>query len=134
MKLLSQAVKLCGVSFPGWRMPVPCRLYATIGASGAPTASAAKTTPGVSIVRDTTGQYTVSFPACKDIGNINVQVYSVAPETAGGAGYAVVDANSAETGGTLGQFKFHTLKSDDGATDDPEDGDILDITFWGDFG
>lgn len=121
-------------AFAGWRRPVHCRLVADVGATGAVVARAAKTTVGVSIVRDTTGQYTVSFPACIDLASINVQIYSVAPETADGAGYATVDANDAETGGTIGQFKFHTRRSNDGNNEDPVDGDVIDATFMLDFG
>lgn len=135
MKLLSQAVNGPLISFPGWRRPVLCRMYATIGATGAVTAVSAKTTPGLTIVRDTTAQYTVSFPACRDIASLKVEIYSVAPETEAAVGLAVVDANSAETGATIGQFKFHCLNSVDGADDtDPASGDIFDITFWADYG
>jgi hypothetical protein len=133
--ILSQSVPCLLNAFPGWRQPVHCRLVADIGATGAPTARAGSTTPGVIIERDTTAQYTVSFPACRDLADINVGIYSTAPETQASVGYAVVDANEAETLATLGQFKFHVLNSEDGADDtDPADGDVMDITFWLDLG
>lgn len=133
-RILAQSVPCLLNAFPGWRQPVHLRLFADIGATGAVTAVAAKTTPGVTIVRDTTGEYTVSFPPCRDLAGINVQIYSTAPETADGASYATVDANTDETGGTIGQFKFHTRRANDGNNEDPPSGDDFDITFWADFG
>jgi hypothetical protein len=133
--ILAQSVPCLLNAFPGWKQPVHCRLVADIGATGAPTARAGSTTPGVSIVRDTTAQYTVSFPACRDLAGINIDIRSVAPETEAAVGHPVVDANSAETGATIGQFKFHSLNSADGVDDtDPADGDVMDITFWLDLG
>ena len=40
----------------------PVYLQAAIGASGAPTLDTDKSSPKVTIVRNTTGQYTVTFP------------------------------------------------------------------------
>jgi hypothetical protein len=134
-RILGQSVPCLLNAFPGWKQPVHCRLFANIGATGAPTAVAAKTTPGVTIVRDTTAQYTVSFPACRDIAQLSVVIYAVAPETDAAVSHATVDANTAETGATIGQFKFHTRHDDDGLDDaDPTEGDIMDITFWADLG
>lgn len=133
-RILAQSTPALLCAFPGWKQPTLCRLVADIGASGAPTARAASTTPGVTIVRDTTGQYTVSFPACRDIAGISVNLHSTAPETADGASYATVDADTAETLATLGQFKFHTRRANDGNNEDPPSGDDMDITFWLDLG
>lgn len=133
--ILAQAVPCLLNAFPGWKQPVHCRLVADIGASGEPTARAGSTTPGITIVRDTTAQYTVSFPACRDLAGINVQIYAVAPETDAAVSHATVDANEAETLASLGQFKFHTRHDDDGLDDaDPTEGDVFDITFWLDLG
>ena len=132
--IIGQAVPILLNAFPGWRQPVHCRLKATIGSTGAVTAVAAKTTPGVTIVRDTTGIYTVSFPPCRDISDLSVNLLSVAPETADGASYATFDANEAETLASLGQFLFQVRRCNDGNVEDPPSGDVMDITFWADMG
>jgi hypothetical protein len=133
-RILAQSNPALLNAFPGWKQPTHCRLMADIGATGAVVARAASTTPGVSIVRDDVGQYTVSFPPCRDIAGIVVNLYSTAPETADGASYATIDANTAETLATLGQFKFHTRRANDGNNEDPPSGDDMDITFWLDLG
>lgn len=134
--ILAQAVPCLLNAFPGWKQPTHCRVRATIGGgSGAATVVAAKTTPGCSVARLATAQYRVTFPNCRDLADVNVQIYQVAPETDANSSSAHVDADTTETNAATGRFKFHTFHRDDGL-DDAElaDGDIIEATFWLDLG
>lgn len=49
-------------------------LKADIGATGAPTVDDSATTPGVTITRTDTGDYSITFPTCPDAAAPNVRV------------------------------------------------------------
>ena len=135
-RILAQSTPALLNAFPGWKQPVHNRVRATIGGgSGAATVDSAKTTPGCSVARVTTAQYRITFPACRDVADINIQIYQVAPETDANASSAHIDADTAETMASLGRIKFHTFHRDDGL-DDAElaNGDIIEATFWADMG
>jgi hypothetical protein len=123
-------------AFAGWHgRPVRCRVYGVVaGGSGAVTVSAAKSTIGCTVARITTGQYRLTFPACRDVADINIDVQSVDPDSDVSQA-AQVDADSAETyaakaASTTGSVKFTTYKRDTGV-DDTElaNGTVLDIAF-----
>lgn len=134
-RILAQGVPCLLNAFPGWKQPVHCRLVGTVaGGAGAVTANAPKTTPGIAITGGTSGVYKITFPACRDIADVNVRVYSPNPQTAGARYHAVVDADTAETNATTGELAFTTSPADDGAPEALPNDNIVDASFWLDLG
>jgi hypothetical protein len=131
-RILGQSVPCLLNAFPGWKQPVHCRLFGTVSATPAVAADAANTTPGVAITGGTSGIYTVTFPACRNIAGINIQVYAPAPETPGASYTAGIDA--AEIDATAGEFQFTTYARDNGDDEALPNGNVVDITFWLDLG
>lgn len=133
-KIIGQSVGNPLNAFPGWKQPVHCRLQATVGATGAVTVVAAKTTPGVSVARSSAGVYDISFPPCRDVSAFIFNIRTAAPETASNIYYGVIEEDDAVTLASLGTVRFRTIAADDGVDEDGEDGSRMDITFWADFG
>lgn len=130
-QILAQATPNVLLSYPGFTAPVRCRVKGTVaGGSGAVTVDTDKTTIGCSVARVGTAQYQVTFPACRDITDVNIQVYAPAPETQASSALAQIDADEAQTLASLGTLKFHTFNRDDG-DDDTElgNGHVFDINF-----
>lgn len=133
--ILAQAVPCLLNAFPGWKQPTHVRLRATIaGGAGAPTAVAAQTTPGLTISGGTSGVYKILFPNCRNIADVNVQIYSPTPETAAARYHAVVDADTAETNATTGELAFTTAPADDGVPEALPNSNIIEASFWLDLG
>lgn len=135
-KIINAAVEAQN-AFAGWHgRPIRCRVRGVVaGGSGAVTLTDSKCTIACSVARVAAAQYRLTFPACRDVADININLQAAAPETDTGQAAAVVDADSAETyaakaASTTGSVKFHTYRRDDG-TDSTElaDGTVLDIAF-----
>jgi hypothetical protein len=133
-RILAQSVGNLLNGFPGWRQPVHCRAQATVGATGAVTMVAAKTTPGLAITRSTTGVYDLTFPPCRDATAFVFNIRTAAPETASNIYYAVIEEDDTVTLASLGTVRFRSVAADDGVDEDGEDGSRIDITFWADLG
>ena len=133
-RIIAQSVPCLLNAFPGWIQPTHCRLVYTIGAAGAVTRVAAKSTPGVTLALSSGGIYDITLPKCRDVADINIGIRVAAPETASNIYYGVVENDDTVTLATLGPIRFRTCAADDGVDEAPEDGSKFDITFWADFG
>ncbi len=135
-KIINAAVEAQN-AFAGWHgRPIRCRVRGVVaGGSGAVTLTDSKCTVGCSVARVAAAQYRLTFPACRDVSDININVQAVAPETDASSASAQVDADTAETyaakaSSSTGSVKFHTYNRDDGLDDtELSDGTVLDICF-----
>lgn len=135
-RILGSSVPCLLNAFANWKQPVHCRVRGTIaGGSGAVTVDTDATTVGCSVARVGTAQYQITFPSCRDIAGVHINILQVAPETDASSTAATIDADTAQTLASLGTLKFHTYNRDDGL-DDTElgNGNIIDADFWLDLG
>lgn len=96
------------------------RAKVDIGATGAPTLDATKSTPGISITRADTGDYDIVFPGCHFAF---VQIGIVSPLATVIAAVVTAKDSAAGTASLL------TVDAA-GAAADPASGDDLEIVIW----
>lgn len=128
--IVAQGVPAQIVSYPAWSLPTRVRVVADIVA-GLAVARAAETTPGLTIV-NTGGVFDVAFPPCKRAADYNPQILSVTPGTAVNRFFGVVDVSTTNTNPTTGKLRVVTAST--GAAAVPDNGAVIDISFWADYG
>jgi hypothetical protein len=134
-RILGQSVPCLLNAFPGWKQPTHLKMVATIS-SGVATMVADQTTPGVELAQIATGNYTLSFPACRKVGSFNGNVTPATATTVGNHrkvnfGY-VGSADANATGGSI-VVQTITFEATPAITA-PNDGSRVDIDFWADLG
>ena len=101
---------------------VTCWAHVDIGASGAPTLSAALSDPGISIVRDSAGTYTVTVPAVPARCVPHIAVVSATP--------TIISHAITAWAPSTGTLTFETHNEAAAATD-PASGDDIIIQITG---
>jgi len=94
-----------------------CWAHVDIGASGAPTLSSALSDPGISIVRDSAGTYTVTFPAVPARAFPSIAVVSATP--------TIISTAITVFSPSTGTLTFETHNEAAAATDPASGDDIL---------
>jgi hypothetical protein len=101
-------------------------LQAAIGASGAPTVDTEDSSPRVTLTRNTTGQYTMTFPKCVFV---HIVGHSILLAEATGVGGTIRPESLVAASGGTGTLTFETTTdSAPGTAADPADGSRIFIT------
>lgn len=137
--ILGQAVPCLLNAFPGWKQPVHCQLIATVGASGVATkvtTGLERTTPGLDIALEgaDSGIYNLTFPACRALGAVHIDVWPDAAATVTEGRKANVDQDN--TSAASGNIRFHCATTDGTENDavSPVSGSQIRADFWLDLG
>jgi hypothetical protein len=131
--IAAQAVPGLLNAFPGWKLPTHMRAVANIGAAGAATMDPALTTPGLVLTRAIAGTYQLTFPACKHVAEFVGNVAPATPSTAANHRTChFLPASDAVANG--GAQAFVTLDAATPSIADPNNGSVLDVSFWADLG
>jgi hypothetical protein len=112
---------------PDWRKPVLCRLTFGTATTGTATVTAAKTSPGLSVVESlvTDGLYAMTFPACRKAEPVSGNVHPATPGTASTHRSVEFDDPVA----TSGTMAFRT-REDDTASGISSPEDLSTVTIW----
>lgn len=129
--IIAQGAPQQVVSFPNWSLPTRVRMVADIVA-GAAVVRAADTTPGVLCGNGAGGVFDITFPPAQRMGDFNPQVMSTVPGTAVNRFFGVTDVSTTNTNATTGKLRVVTAST--GAAAIPNDGAVVDVSWYIDYG